>query len=439
MVIIRFTVRGFKNLAPTPILLGPILGIAGPNGAGKSNLLDALCLLRGLANDTVAGALREVRGVPFSEGGSGSLEFEVDFLVEHRDVDELGVAASATSTCLRYQVKLIQAPRGIRIEQENLFSLPDAREILQPIGSEAWVNSVVVNPEGRRFIGSYPELDTTRLEPDGQSQSILGYQTSGMKRTALSSCAQAGHHPTAFLARRALARIALYHFESSSLRCADSLSETFDLESPVDFRGRHLPLALMRLSEQDPAMPTRIANTLASVVEGVDTLRAERNQATKAVEIRLTDLQSREFGADALSDGTLRVLALALLLHDSRVQGSLLLEEPENGVHPNQLSALLSLLRALACDTAVPVDETNPLRQVCFTTHSPGLVGLLRPEEVRFAVQEPDRAGGIQFLPVGPTGVPTHLLWGFLHDEGAVVAGTLAAHAEEFTRALSEP
>lgn len=104
----------------------------------------------------------------------------------------------------------------------------------------------------------------------------------------------------------------------------------------------------------------------------------------------MVDLAQRKFRADALSDGTLRVLGLALMLHYPMVLGTLLLEEPENGVHPNQLPALLNLIRDIACDTKLPVDETNPLRQVCFTTHSPGLVGLLRPEEMRFAV----RGGG---------------------------------------------
>ena len=446
-MVIFFTVRGFKNLAPTPIRMGPLLGVAGPNGAGKSNLLDALCLLRGLATGTVAEALRELRGTAFSKAGSDSLELEVDFLTDSLDVDELGMPARATATFLRYQLIISLAASGFRIEREDLFSLPDARERLQEIGSPNWVNSVLIDPGERWFIRTSPDNDATHLELDGEGKAAFGSQTSGMKRTLLSSCSQAGHQPTAFLARRALARIALYHFEPSALRSVDSLSERFDEEQPIDSRGRHLPLSLLRLSERDPSVATRIANTLATVVEGIDSLRADRNDTTKSVEIRLTDLSPRElngslpreFGADSLSDGTLRVLALALLLHDPRVLGTLLLEEPENGVHPNQLPALLNLLRDIACDTDLPVDETNPLRQLCFTTHSPGLVGLLRPEEMRFAVRGDSNLGEIRFLPVGPKGVPTHLLWGFLHEEGSEITGTLAAQAEEFTRALGEP
>ena len=419
--------------------MGPLLGVAGPNGAGKSNLLDALCLMRGLATGTIAEALREVRGAAFSGGGSDSLEFEVDFLADPLDVDELGMPARATATFLRYQLTISAAASGIRIEREDLFSLPDAREKLQEIGSGAWVNSVLLDSGKRWFIRTDLDNDTTHLELDGEGKAAFGSQTSGMKRTLLSSCSQAGHQPTAFLARRALARIALYHFEPSALRSPDSLTEGFGEEQPIDSRGRHLPLSLLRLSERDSSVATKIANTLATVVEGIDSLRADRNPTTKTVEILLTDLQAREFRADALSDGTLRVLALALLLQDSRVLGTLLLEEPENGVHPNQLPALLNLLRDIACDTDLPVDETNPLRQVCFTTHSPGLVGLLRPEEMRFAVRGVPNLGEIRFLPVGPTGVPTHLLWGFLHEEGAEITGTLAAQAEEFTRALSQP
>lgn len=436
-MVISFTVRGFKNLAPNPVQMGPLLGIAGPNGAGKSNLLDAFGLLRGLVSGTTAEAIREVRGNPFTEGG-GSIEFEVDFLIEPLGVDELGMPARARATFLRYEVKVSVTDRGVKIEREDLTSLANARETLLRVGAIEWVSSVLVDGGERRFIRTDPKLDVTRLEFDGEEKSQLDSQTSGMKRTLLSTCAQAGHHPTAFLARRTLERLALYHFEPSSLRAPDSLAEGFDEEQAIDSKGRHLPLALLRLSERDESAPARVANTLASVVDGVDSLSAERNSSTKTVEIRLSDLAKRKFSADALSDGTLRVLGLALLLHDSKVLGTLLLEEPENGVHPNQLPALLNLIRDIACDTELAVDETNPLRQVCFTTHSPGLVGLLRAEEMRFAVRGSGNLGEIRFLPVGPAGVPTHLLWGFLHNSSDS-GETLAAQAEAFTRSLSQP
>ena len=47
----------------------------------------------------------------------------------------------------------------------------------------------------------------------------------------------------------------------------------------------------------------------------------------------------------ALSDGTLRFLALAVLEMDPETQGLLCLEEPENGIHPARIPAILELLQ----------------------------------------------------------------------------------------------
>jgi hypothetical protein len=50
------------------------------------------------------------------------------------------------------------------------------------------------------------------------------------------------------------------------------------------------------------------------------------------------------------------------------------LEEPENGIHPERIPAMLSLLRSLATDTTEEIGQDNPLRQVIINTHSPAVV-----------------------------------------------------------------
>jgi hypothetical protein len=62
------------------------------------------------------------------------------------------------------------------------------------------------------------------------------------------------------------------------------------------------------------------------------------------------------------------------LEQDPDEQGLLCLEEPENGIHPSRIPAMLRLLRDIAMDVNYPVEGDNPLRQVIINTHSPGLV-----------------------------------------------------------------
>ena len=97
----------------------------------------------------------------------------------------------------------------------------------------------------------------------------------------------------------------------------------------------------------------------------------------------------------ALSDGTLRFLALAVLEMDPETQGVLCLEEPENGIHPARIPAILELLCDIAADTRGPIGPDNPLRQVIVNTHSPAVFQQVPDDNVLFvkAVEAMDGAG----------------------------------------------
>jgi predicted ATPase len=73
------------------------------------------------------------------------------------------------------------------------------------------------------------------------------------------------------------------------------------------------------------------------------------------------------------------------------------MEEPENGIHPGNLEAVVELLRDLAVDPYEAPGDDNPFRQVIVNTHSPSLVQLLDPAELLFATADAskDDAGKI--------------------------------------------
>ena len=96
--------------------------------------------------------------------------------------------------------------------------------------------------------------------------------------------------------------------------------------------------------------------------------------------------------ARSLSDGTLRFLALAIISADPEAGGLLCLEEPENGIHPSRIKAILNLLQSIAVDPKEEVDDGNPLRQVIITTHSPSVVSEL-PEDSLIVAQAAKQAG----------------------------------------------
>ncbi len=94
--------------------------------------------------------------------------------------------------------------------------------------------------------------------------------------------------------------------------------------------------------------------------------------------------------AAQVSDGMLLVLAYLTPLYVPKPPRLLLVEEPENGVHPSLLKGVLSILRDLV--------HEQTQSQVLLTTHSPYVLDLFQPEEVTLCRNGADGAVSISRL-----------------------------------------
>ena len=99
----------------------------------------------------------------------------------------------------------------------------------------------------------------------------------------------------------------------------------------------------------------------------------------------------RSIPAAQASDGSLLVLAYLTLLYLPDPPRVILVEEPENGIHPKRLEEVLNILRHLI--------ESQKRTQIVMTTHSPYLLDFFKPEEVTLCRKEPD--GSVSVHPLG--------------------------------------
>lgn len=421
----RLKVTGFKNLIDVDLRLGPFTCIAGPNGAGKSNLFDLIAFMSALADRPLVEAARTVRG---ARGRGGSLRnlflrvgdeivedmsITTEMVISPEGMDDLGQKARASMTYLRYTLKLRYRPEdptrgsgGLEIVHEELDRVrrAEARQALGFPCSRAWLESTVSIPDQRRAVpyismekpngeesplGEGGERDaprTIRLHQDraeggeaiggGRPRRVLA---SALPRTVLSSVNDATEFRTVVLARREMQSWRQLHLEPTALRSPDEFTSPRSLG--VD--GAHIPATLLRLArvaeaarpkEGSEALYARVANRLSELIRGVKSVSVDIDERRELLSVLLTDLQRTSYSAESLSDGTLRFLALAVLEEDPESRGLLCMEEPENGIHPARVPAMLALVQALATDTAAPVAEDNPLRQVIINTHSPSVV-----------------------------------------------------------------
>ena len=397
----RLKVNGFKNLVDVDVRFGPFTCIAGANGVGKSNLFDAIRFLSAMADKPIIEAALSVR----DEGGRTAdvrslfhrvgesyddrMCFEAEMIVPREGIDDLGQKAEATYTFLRYSVELAYRSEPSRINgalelvKEELTHIQKGeahKHLLFPHNAMQWRDSAVVaKRRAPYFISTHGDgaARVVKRHQDGSSGLPLERSAINLPRTVLSA-ANAAESPTALLARCEMQSWRLLQLEPTALRKPDPFSAPTGLGSD----GSHLPATLNHLAQRlstepiaDGRVYAQVANRLAELIRDIRDVMVDRDEKRELLTLQIVDSDGTTHPARALSDGTLRFLALAVLELDPSAQGLLCLEEPENGIHPERIPAMLRLLQDIATDVDEPVDEGNPLRQVIVNTHSPAVVG----------------------------------------------------------------
>jgi predicted ATPase len=101
------------------------------------------------------------------------------------------------------------------------------------------------------------------------------------------------------------------------------------------------------------------------------------SESTKAIQIQL--LSGEWIPAQFMSEGLLYYLAFAAIpyLDPAAV---ILVEEPENGLHPARIAEVMRVLR-----------EVSKTTQVLLATHSPLVINEMKPEEVSIVTRPPEK------------------------------------------------
>jgi predicted ATPase len=405
----RLHVKGFKNLVETEVHFGPFTCVAGANAVGKSNLFDAIRFLSLLANGKLDEAARAIRAegarnadikslfTRNADGSIGIMEFDLDMIVPFTAADDLRQEATASISFLNYKISLAyrndpqERRRNGELEllSESLDYIKQgsAKERLAFPYAKTWLDSVMRGRKTSRLISTDRAEDAmvVTLHMDGLSRNAPNHKRgSGYKRLAsqlprtVLSAADADS-PTVLCARAEMQRWEMVQLEPSAMRESDSIHQPPGI-SPA---GGHMAATLYDLGRgQSPqgedvdaeAAYQRVGNKLAELIGDVGSVRVDVDERRELLTIYLSDRFGAETSARSLSDGTLSFLALVLKQMEPHPQRLICLEEPENGIHPKRIDAILRLLRETAVDTNCAVDESNPLRQVIINTHSPAVV-----------------------------------------------------------------
>jgi predicted ATPase len=413
----RLEVQGFKNLLDVQVDFGPFTCIAGANGMGKSNVFDAIEFLSYLASDALVEASQRVRGASGHRGGDPRdlfwdgyrehqhrIKLAAEMIVPAEVEDDLGAAAHATTTFLRYEVVLgYDPPAGegsvgrlslLGEELRHIRRGEAARHLRFSHNAKKFRDSTILGERrGGAFLSTEHRTGGTVINVHGDGGSFGKPQPRAAARAGRTvlSTVTTNDYPTILAARREMQSWRRLALEPSALRAPDSFTDPRSLGAD----GRHLAATLYRIANEvrtnadkpDPdAVYARVAGRLSDLSGiGVEGLVVELDQVREVFTLFLQERGNLRLPARALSEGTLRFLALCVLLEDPTFTGLICMEEPENGIHPANLPAMLQLVRDLAVDPTYSPDETNPFRQVIVNTHAPGVVQLCDPSDLLLA------------------------------------------------------
>ena len=384
-------IKGFKSLENIDLYFGPFTCVAGLNAVGKSNLFDAISFLSSLADNDLTAAAAAVRDEKqgreshlrrlFHFDGdkyATEMEFEAEMIVPREGQDDLGQPTKATHTFLRYRLVL-----GYRAQREShlppLQVMEEALDYIKtreaskrlPFDSKQKLrDSILFGARTTPYISTDKVNGIAKKTGEGKGGAPVKYALNTLSRTLLSTCNS--ETPTACQARNEMRSWRLLQLEPSSLRRADD----FSASPKLDASGGRLAATLERLvkKNEDGVAYNEIANRLSTVVGGVRDIRIDRDDKRELLTLEMRDSSGCWHPAHSLSDGTLRVLALAILEMDDEATGVWCLEEPENGVTPQRIVPIVKLLEGIAVDAEEKIDDDNPLRQVIINTHSPIVV-----------------------------------------------------------------
>jgi hypothetical protein len=376
---------GFRSLNYIRRPLDRFQVLVGPNASGKSTFLGAIDLMGKLvdAPRDISQPLRELSGnfrdLTFMRGGTPprfELAIEATIPDHLRPEDDNGDRNGPE--WVRYEVALGEAdPSGVvSVIAENLWLRSASDE------EPSWSQRSLF-PEPPRAPEHLTHQERTRA-PKGwrkvvsktASNDYFIAETSGWNapfnfgrtRLALANLPEEeSRFPVAVWFRRLLTR-GIQRLELSS----DAIRRPSPPGSPTEFRpdGSNLPWVLERFRAEKPADFERwLAHVRTALpdVTGIDTVERQEDRHRY---LRLTYRTRLQAPSWAVSDGTLRLLALTLIPYLDIPDGVFLIEEPENGIHPQAVETIFQAL-----------SSTDDCQILC-ATHSPVLLSLAVPEQV---------------------------------------------------------
>lgn len=334
----KMTVKGYKSIKSlVDFELRPLNVLIGANGAGKSNFISLFRLLNEMYEQQLQ-IYTQVQGGPdamlhFGRGVTDCLEVEFGFLMEEDPASRV--------------------PFQLAIPLSYRFGLMPTLD-----------NRLIFQSEESLFFGSGNVANFSHLLGRGHAEAKLKEDS----------------HPYSQFVRQSVSKWRVYHFHDTSDTAKIKQLQATNINLRLLPDGSNLAAYLRMLKQKHVPEYQRIVETIRLVLPFFDDfIHRPTDPEFIELEWRQKGKPDIPFKAHLLSDGSLRFICLATLLLQpvSLLPDTILIDEPELGLHPAAIAILASIFQQVAEE-----------KQLIVATHSVELINCLSPEDVIVVDQE---------------------------------------------------
>lgn len=368
-MITRIQARNYRCLRYVDQELGPFHVLIGPNASGKTTFLDVVSFVGSMLENGLDRAIEE-RSSDFRDlvwkRQAGGFEIAIEADIPERIKKKL----TKPFSFFRYEIRIEPDPQteipGISAERAWLLPTKAKEKVVQrelfPVDQVPPVTIISSSiPRAQRVLTKTPHgSDNFYVEARSpKAPNSKGWMPTfklGTKKSALANLPEDEEKfPVATWFKGMLqGRLQTIMLNSMKLR----------MPSPVKYKtvfspdGANLPWVVYQLECNKERFNWWLGHVQTALPEICNVHTVER-QEDRSRYLVISYENGLEVPSWMVSDGTLRLLALTVLAYAPTIEGVCLLEEPENGIHPQ---AVESVFRSLS-------QVYNA--QVLLATHSP--------------------------------------------------------------------
>lgn len=364
----KINIDGFKSLSNFSLQFNRGLNVfIGPNGAGKSNICQSLALLGAVANNELVEYILAL-------GGAKNI-FKIDEdSINNKSSRVFSVNCNGTfvdgfkkknDTTLFYEYSLmVSIGESLKITQEHLKIsrlIEKKRKVIFTIKrrEDGIATARIFNEEIAGPINSFIDTEKKgKRKPfkldmkDNPTDSFLDIFSTFYYFTHLVS--------------NDLKSLKVFNIDPHVAKKPSDILEPLNMLSD----GKRLSNAIYELNKKNDPSLKKLNAFMANIMPRYKEIHSDVSSDGLTRSFSISDEDGNKFPAQSLSDGTVKTIAFMVGMLECD-NGSIIIEEPENYLHPWACHSLVQYIR-----------DSFTGRSCILTTHSETMLNSIRPSEI---------------------------------------------------------